>query len=182
MAGASRVQVSPELIEVATSSAKWQQPFDAALTDVFQVQADIAAKWRVLSMWPWSTVPVTSSRPSPPKTSRRTTPILRGEQIFVTRGLNDPVSLRRALAYYQQAVALDSTFALAWARIGRAQALLYANGVPDPAVGELSRRAAERAFAIDPNLPDSRNALAGYYMNVRNDAQRAREEYEALLD
>src|SRR4029079_17038616 len=38
----SRVQVSPELIEVATASAKWQQPFDADLTDVFKVQADVA--------------------------------------------------------------------------------------------------------------------------------------------
>ena len=37
--GASRVQVSPELVQVSTASTKWQQPFDAAMTDVFQVQA-----------------------------------------------------------------------------------------------------------------------------------------------
>ena len=45
--GASRVQVSPELVEIPRSGAptsKWQQPFDAALTDVFQVQSDIAAR------------------------------------------------------------------------------------------------------------------------------------------
>ena len=45
--GTSRVQVSPELVEVRESGApasKWQQPFDAALTDVFQVQADIATR------------------------------------------------------------------------------------------------------------------------------------------
>ena len=36
--------MSPELIEVSSADAKWQQPFDAALTDVFQVQADIAGK------------------------------------------------------------------------------------------------------------------------------------------
>jgi TolB-like protein len=42
--GTSRVQVSPELIEVATADAKWQQPFDAALTDVFKVQADVAGE------------------------------------------------------------------------------------------------------------------------------------------
>src|SRR5262249_18085710 len=30
--GTSRVQVSPELIDVATADAKWQQPFDASLT------------------------------------------------------------------------------------------------------------------------------------------------------
>src|SRR5262249_12639937 len=45
--GASRVQVSPELVEVRESGApasKWQQPFDATLMDVFQVQSDIAAR------------------------------------------------------------------------------------------------------------------------------------------
>jgi tetratricopeptide (TPR) repeat protein len=40
--GASRVQVSPELSLVSTGTARWLQPFDAAITDVFQVQADIA--------------------------------------------------------------------------------------------------------------------------------------------
>ena len=43
----SRVRVSPELIQVAPGAApttRWQQPFDASLTDVFKVQADIAGQ------------------------------------------------------------------------------------------------------------------------------------------
>jgi TolB-like protein len=42
--GQSRVQVSPELIRASNAAAKWQQPFAAALTDVFQVQADVAGQ------------------------------------------------------------------------------------------------------------------------------------------
>ena len=45
--GTSRVRVSPELVRVepgAAPTTKWQQGFDAALTDVFQVQADIAGQ------------------------------------------------------------------------------------------------------------------------------------------
>src|SRR5262249_19521604 len=45
--GGNRVQVNPELVEVKESGApasRWQQPFDAALSDVFQVQSDIATK------------------------------------------------------------------------------------------------------------------------------------------
>ena len=45
--GQSRVRVSPELVQVTPGRAattRWQQPFDAALTDVFQVQADIAGR------------------------------------------------------------------------------------------------------------------------------------------
>ena len=46
-AGLSRVRVSPELIRLdpgAAPTTRWQQPIDAALTDVFAVQADIAGK------------------------------------------------------------------------------------------------------------------------------------------
>ena len=37
--GKGRVQVSPELIEVRTGASKWQQSFDASVTDVFVGEA-----------------------------------------------------------------------------------------------------------------------------------------------
>jgi serine/threonine-protein kinase len=40
--GRSRVRVSPELVQAATAATRWQQAFDAPLTDVFKVQADVA--------------------------------------------------------------------------------------------------------------------------------------------
>jgi serine/threonine-protein kinase len=40
----SRVRVSPELIEAATGATRWQQSFDAPMTDVFRVQADVAER------------------------------------------------------------------------------------------------------------------------------------------
>jgi eukaryotic-like serine/threonine-protein kinase len=39
--GRSRVRVSPELVQVASGATRWQA-FDAPLTDVFQVQANVA--------------------------------------------------------------------------------------------------------------------------------------------
>ena len=38
------MQVSPELVQVTTASTKWQAPFEAPLTDVFQVQGQIAGR------------------------------------------------------------------------------------------------------------------------------------------
>ena len=40
--GTSRVRVSPELVRAGAGATTWQEPFEAPLTDVFQVQADIA--------------------------------------------------------------------------------------------------------------------------------------------
>lgn len=43
-ASGSQVRVTPELVQAASGSTHWQQPFDAPLTDVFQVQADVAER------------------------------------------------------------------------------------------------------------------------------------------
>ncbi len=42
--GQSRVRVSPELIDAATGATRWQQSFDAPMTDVFRVQAEVAER------------------------------------------------------------------------------------------------------------------------------------------
>ncbi|MEZ0335824.1 MAG: protein kinase, partial [Gemmatimonadales bacterium] len=39
---ASRVRVSPELVDARTGTTRWQKSFDAALTDVFEIQGQIA--------------------------------------------------------------------------------------------------------------------------------------------
>jgi eukaryotic-like serine/threonine-protein kinase len=42
--GGSRVRVSPELIQASSGATRWQQSFDAPITDVFRVQADVAER------------------------------------------------------------------------------------------------------------------------------------------
>ena len=39
---ALRVRVSPELVDARTGTTRWQKSFDAALTDVFEIQGQIA--------------------------------------------------------------------------------------------------------------------------------------------
>ena len=42
--GTRRVQVSPELSLASSGASRWAQPFDATLTDVFEVQGEIATR------------------------------------------------------------------------------------------------------------------------------------------
>ena len=42
--GKRRVQVVPELIDARTGSVKWQQTFDNEISDVFEVQSQIATR------------------------------------------------------------------------------------------------------------------------------------------
>src|SRR5439155_4499914 len=64
---------------------------------------------------------------------------------------------------YQEAVKLDPSFALAWARLSYAQSNSYWLGLdPSPARLAAAKDSADRALALDPNLPETHLAV-GYY-------------------
>ncbi len=176
----SRVHVSPELVDVTRPDAptsKWQQPFDAALTDVFQVQSDIAT--RVAQALGVALGAGEEKRLSekPAQNLAAYDAFLRGEEASRSLAAADPTSLRRAIAHYAQAVALDPGFAQAWTQLSRAHSFNYANGVPIPAERELARAAAERALSLAPGLPAAHLALGDYYQSTLGDWPRASEQY-----
>ncbi len=81
------------------------------------------------------------------------------------------------MGYFEQAIALDTAFASAWARLSQTASLLSVAGAPSPALAERSRGAAERALALAPDRPDGRAALGDYYRRVPRDYARALDEY-----
>ena len=177
--GTSRVQVSPELVDVGTAADKWQQPFDAPLTDVFAVQADIATKVAHALQVALTPVAQQSLTARPTADLAAYDAYLRGQDM--ERRGNSSDILHRAAGEYLEATRRDSTFALAWAALGDAQALDFFNGVALPALGDSADRASARALALAPNLPEAHGARASYYRFVRGDAERALEEYHKGL-
>jgi serine/threonine-protein kinase len=176
--GTSRVQVSPELVRVTRGGApttKWQQSFDAALTDVFQVQADVAS--RVAQEL--GVVLADSARRELAERPTRSLDAydlyLRAEAAALGPGRNAPSSLRAAIALYERAIALDSTFALAWARLATATAFLYSNTVPTRELADKARMAAERALALGPKQAATHAAIGSYYRQIERNNERALE-------
>jgi hypothetical protein len=107
------VQVSPELVEIREAGApasKWQQPFDAATTDVFQVQSDIAAKVAQALGSALGAVEEKRLSEKPTQNLAAYDAFLKGEQASNSLAATDPASLRKALGSYDQAVALDPGF------------------------------------------------------------------------
>src|SRR5262249_55063913 len=134
--GQVTVHVSPELVQARGSSGgapttKWQQSFDAQLTNVFQVQADIARRVaQSLDVALGATAQQLAERPTANLGAYDA--FLRGEALFED-GAGNPFDLRRAAAYYAQAVALDSSFAQAWAELSRTHSSSYASVAASPA-------------------------------------------------
>jgi eukaryotic-like serine/threonine-protein kinase len=175
--GQSRVRVSPELIEVAGSRSRWQEPFDAVLSDVFQVQGSIAGEVaRALD--------VALAAPEREKLESRPTrnlaaydAFLRGEEISKRLTEVDPATLERASGSYERAVALDSGFTQAWARLSQAHAAVYTNGLPTPERAERARQAAEQALALNPEAADGRLAMGTYFDYIAGDYRKALEHF-----
>jgi eukaryotic-like serine/threonine-protein kinase len=180
--GQSRVRVSPELILISgnrTPTTVWQQPFDASLTDVFQVQADIASRVAQALDVALGANERREIGERPTANLAAYDAYLKAEETNAVAG-GDPVDLRRAIQFYEQAVALDSTFALAYARLAQTQTLLYANSVPDPRLAGAALQSAQRAVSLAPDRPEPANALGRYY-GIVNDEGRAQEIFAAAL-
>jgi TolB-like protein/tetratricopeptide (TPR) repeat protein len=177
--GTSRVEVSPELVDVTRPDAptsKWQQPFDAALTDVFQVQSDIASRVAQALGVALGTGEKKRLSEKPTQNLAAYDAFLKGEEIFNGMG-GDPTSLRKVLGYYEQAVALDPGFAQAWARVSWVSSALYANSTPSPALAERARQAAEKAVALAPDRSEGYLALGHFERLVSINFVRALEQY-----
>jgi serine/threonine-protein kinase len=184
VAGANRVRVTPELVDARsgrTARTRWVQQFDASLTDVFQVQADIASN--VANALGVALADSARRELNAPPTANLAAydEFLKGEA--ASQGMKgDQASLRRAIGFYQRAVNLDSTFVHAWSQLSRASSSLYSNGVPSPEIAEEARNAADRARRLKPNDPSVYLALGDYYGSVNPiDNERAAEAYERGL-
>ncbi len=172
-----RVQVSPELIDASIAADKWQQAFDAPLTDVFQVQADIAS--RVVQALQIALTPAAQQA-----INQRPTNNLDAYDAYVrARGTSNigggASSSRAALALYTRAIALDSTFALAYAGLAGVEAALYENGFDrDTVLLAAAKAAADHALRLRPNAPEALLALGNYY-EAAGDLPAAVEQYRA---
>jgi eukaryotic-like serine/threonine-protein kinase len=174
----SRVQVSPELVQTATSSTQWQQPFDATLSDVFQVQTDIAS--RVAQALGLALAETQRRALAAPPTDNLAAydAFLRAEGLSNSVSLYEPLRIRQAVSQYEAAVRMDSTFALAWSQLSRALTLLYYNVAPNRGLEAAARDAAKRSLALAPDLPEGRLALGDYFINVPRDADSAIKQYQ----
>ena len=180
-AGGNRVRVSPELIQVGTAATTWQQPFDASITDVFQVQADIAGRVA-------EALDVALGAPQKQTLAEKPTEnlpayeaFLKGEEVGQALGAADPRDLHRAIDFYSQAVALDSTFVQAWVQLSRAHSTVYNFGTPTPEEAAGARDASARAARLAPGRPETQLAIGDYRQFVLGDNQAALTAYETGL-
>jgi serine/threonine-protein kinase len=175
----SRVRVSPELIEAGTGITRWGRPFDAAITDVFAVQADIAGQVAG-ALHLALTDSARAQLSAVPTTSLDAyAHYLRSREL--RSGESTPEVLRAAITELRQAVRQDTAFVAAWAELAQAQIEVFRQGGLMVADADSARVSLQRAIALAPTSPDVLGASARYELRVKGDLPSALRDYREAL-
>jgi serine/threonine-protein kinase len=178
----SRVRVTPQLIRVSDDINLWSDRYDAILNDIFQVQSDIAKRVSEELGIVLLEQQLRSLESQPTANLAAYDYYLRGID-YSNRGeeLLSEHHFQIATQMYERAIDLDSTFALAYARLSIAHNLLYRYHFDrtDETLAK-QRLAAKKALQLAPHLPEAHLAM-GYYFRDQLDYDQALKQFEIVL-
>ena len=171
----NRLRISAQLVNVADGYLLWSERYDREMADVFAIQDEIAhAIARALEVI-LSEDERTALGRVPTRDVRAYEYYLRGRQFFHQ-------SRRRSLQFagemFRRAIALDPSYAQAWAGLADCASMLemYYPGVnAEPGLGE---EASAKALALDPRLPEA-HASRGFALWQAKRVDEAVVELEA---
>jgi serine/threonine protein kinase/Flp pilus assembly protein TadD len=167
---ADQVRVNVQLVNAQTDSHLWADTYDRKLTDIFGVESEIAKRIAESLQAKLTGREEQALAVKPTNNPEAYDAYLRG-LAFDTRSVYSNDSIRKAIDFYERAVQLDPNFATAWARLSRADAGLYFEGVETTAAArrDAAKLALENAQELEPNSPETLLALGYYqYLVLRN--------------
>jgi TolB-like protein/DNA-binding SARP family transcriptional activator/Flp pilus assembly protein TadD len=177
----SRLRVQVRLVDARDGSTRWSETYDRELQDVFTVQNDIArAVARELDARLGGATRTPLRRP-PTQNIAAYELYLRGSDMALLRSDS---TARKGIEYLQQAIALDSMYAAAWAGLSLMYvrvAMIVAAPVADRArYGALAEQAARKAVALDDSLAEAHAILGVVRMGVFDFASAERHLMRAI--
>src|SRR5437660_997693 len=171
---ADQVRVNVQLIQVASDSHLWADTYDRKLTDIFGVESEIAKAIADALQAKLTGGEQRALAVKPTNNSEAYDAYLRGLALEA-RTTTSPDDSEKAVGFYERAVQLDPDFALAWARLSRANAHVYFGGLDSTtARRDATERALNTAQELQPNSPETLVGQAYYQYWVRRDYELAK--------
>ena len=162
-----QVRVNVQLINAQTDSHLWAETYDRKLTDIFDVESDIAKGIAESLQAKLTGREEQALAVKPTNNPDAYDAYLRG-LAFEARGTyaySTSMDLAsKATDSYERAIQLDPNFAIAWARLSRADALIYFNCQDTTCIArrDAAKRALGNAQKLEPDSPETLLAL-GYF-------------------
>jgi TolB-like protein/Tfp pilus assembly protein PilF len=177
------VRVNVQLIEAQNDSHLWAESYDRDIKNIFSVESEVAQN--VADALRARLLPEETARVAnvPTKNPEAHDFFLKAEyfanQIYSASAMDPVETTRRAAALYESAVAADSGFALAYARLSYLKARAYwYNYDPSPEAIDAARAAAERALALQPELGEAHLSMGFVHYWSHRDYDRALAEFD----
>jgi len=175
-----QVRVNVQLINALTSAHIWAEIYDRKLTDIFAVESDIAKAIAeaLQAKLTGSEKAMMAAQPTTDTTAYEL--YHKGRSLWEKRSGDN---LPKAISFYEQAIARDPKYALAYAGLANSYVLLPLYfSVPQRDAMTKAREAALKALQIDPKLAEGHNAL-GKILNFDDlDLAGAAREFQRAIE
>jgi adenylate cyclase len=175
-----QVRVNVQLINAMTNSHLWAEIYDRKLTDIFVVESDIAKTIAdtLQAKLTGSEKQLIAVQPTTDTTAYEF--YHKGRSLWEKRtGDNIP----KAIAFYEQAIARDPNYALAYAGLSSAYILspFYAGADRHEAHAK-AKEAALKALRLDPDLAEAHTALGKVLFMGEVNLAGAMREYQRAIE
>ena len=175
-----QVRVNVHLVNVQTGSQLWAETYDRKLSDIFVVESEIAKGIAESLQATLTGREEQALAANPTNNPEAYDAYLRG-LAYEARSNYSSDALFKAIDFYDLAVRIDPNFALAWARLSGAHALLYFNrGDTTAARRDAAKEALEHAQKLQPNSPETLLFLGYYQYWVLHDYGLAKTTFEQV--
>jgi TolB-like protein/Tfp pilus assembly protein PilF len=174
-----QVRVNVQLINGLTNAHLWAEIYDRKLTDIFAVESDIAKTIADQLQAKLTGSEKTAIAQQPTANTEAYELYHKGLSLWEKRsGENIP----KAIAFYQQAIARDPNFALAYAGLSESYVLLpYYTSTGQREALPKAKESADKAIELDPNLAEGHRAL-GKYLSFTMDFAGAIREFQRAIE
>jgi TolB-like protein/Tfp pilus assembly protein PilF len=176
---ADQVRVNVQLIKAATDAHLWADTFDRKLTDIFAVESDIATAIAETLQAKLTGSEKTAIAKRPTANPEAYELYLKGRFFWNKRTGAD---LRRAIDYFNEALAKDPSYALAYAGLADSYSLLHFYGAASPVDSfPQGKAAAKKALGLDDTLAEAHTSLANVLRSYDFDYEQSIKQFERAI-
>jgi non-specific serine/threonine protein kinase len=147
----ARLRINAQLVDTRTDFPLWSERFDREMKDVFEIQDEMARKIAEALRVTLSPQELEALAVRPTESLQAYDLYLRGKR-YARRQIRQ--DLEFALQMFENAVAIDPSFALAHAACANACAMFYSNFSRDQLWVERARESSGKALALRWDLPE----------------------------
>jgi TolB-like protein/class 3 adenylate cyclase/Tfp pilus assembly protein PilF len=152
----NRVRITAQLINAADGYHIWSENYDRNLTDIFEVQDEISGI--IANRLKENLVETKPPAKAPVRNIDAYTNYLKGLHY---RSKVTPADARTSIKFFEEAIAIEPTYALAYAMVAEAYAYLGSSGQMSPHKAfEIVQQYSEKALALDNSIAEGHIAKA----------------------